>query len=320
MTLTDEQKNSAERIDVRATEKWWSRYETQKTLSLYPSPDSPVYGDVCQRFMGNCWFLASMIAVTLRKEGAQHIKNHLHDTGDEWVYGKLYDSGDKPHLMRARKQYCWVSDKATGKGMLTETSALWACMLQVFASAFQIDRDNPKKIIYDSKNASLNRLNSGRAETGLRILTGKKAEAEGLTQGWYVRLLGRHISGYPMAIGSKGAATLQQLFPGQQFTAQNHSLVNGVVGGHMYGIWEVGKHQFGPVQKDNPPVNAIRIVNPWGWYKQTWTPNLANPGRYFQPAVTSVMGQGDFWIPASIAPDFFQETFYAEQPLGQPAN
>ena len=85
MNLTAEQKQRADRIDVRAEGKWWTRYETQKAKSIYPGAD-PAYGDVTQQYMGNCFFLASILAIALKTDGAKHFKEET-GTRKEWLWG-----------------------------------------------------------------------------------------------------------------------------------------------------------------------------------------------------------------------------------------
>lgn len=315
MKLTGEEKTKADRIDVRAGAKWWTRYETQKTKSLYPNPGSPERGDVCQQYMGNCFFLAAILAMALKKDGAQHIRDHLLDTGDEWVFGKLYDGGNKPRLMKARKQYCSQSDDS-GKTMRTETSALWVCMLQIFASAMVLHNDDPGKVVYDSKNPSLTRLNDGYADSALKVLTGNNTGWGTLDPGWYTTMKLKHTSGYPIVISSKTAADLQQLYPGPGGALLNHTTIKGIVGGHAYAVWDIGKHQFGPISPGNPSVDALRILNPWGRYKQEYTavPNTASTSYKWK--TIDVAGQGDFWIPASRVEKFFQSFYYSEKALG----
>jgi len=314
MNLTAEQKQRADRIDVRAEGKWWTRYETQKAKSIYPGSD-PAYGDVTQQYMGNCFFLASILAIVLKANGAKHIKDHLLDPGDEWVFGKLYDGGDKPHIMKARKQYCSQSDGAGGTKR-TEASALWVSMLAVYGSAFLIYKDKPEDVLYESRNPSLTRLNNGYARSALKLLSGKTATKGLLSTGWYTEMSAKHTAGYPIVINSKRAADLQQLFPGAGGAALNHVTIKGIVGGHSYAVWDVGTKQFGTAGPGNPPVDAIRVLNPWGRYKQNYTAVPTSTSNNYSWQTVDVAGQGDFWVPAQIVPKFFAAYYYAELALG----
>jgi Calpain family cysteine protease len=318
MVLTEKQKSDAERLDVRAGEKWWTRLETNKTALIFPSGD-PTSADVTQQYMGNCFWLASILAIALKKDGPQHLKDHLLDSGTEWVYGKLYDGGNKPHLMRAKKQYCSQSD-GSGGTVKTETSKLWVCMLTVFAAAFKMHEDNPDNIIYDPKNAALLRLNSGYADAALKVLTGAKAVYQSLSTGWYTSLNAKNTAGYPLVINAKKAADLQALFPGAGGAALNHVTVKGIVGGHSYAVRDVGQQVFGAASTQNQAVDAIRIVNPWGRYVQEYqTPDFDSSGnRTDKWKTVDIVGQGDFWIPASHVPHFFEGFYYSEKALGTP--
>lgn len=309
MNLSDREKASADRIDARATDKWWTRLENSGT-ALFP-PNSPNRDDVTQKFMGNCFFLASVLSLMLRRDGATHVANHMQDEG-EWVYARLYDGNDTGRLMKAKKQACNMKNPGGGSSIRTEPSALWVSMLQVFASAFVLYNSDAGKVTYDKLNPSLNRLNDGYASSALKVLTGKNVGVQGLSSGWAASFKAKFNSGYPMVINSKRAAALQAMFPGAGAgAALNHVTVNGIVGGHSYAVWDIQQKNFG-----SGPIDAVRIVNPWGHYKQTNYTTTDN--ATFSWHTDGVSTGGDFWLPLALVPNFFVVFFWAEKPLGVP--
>src|SRR6516225_12199680 len=87
MPLVVSDKSKADRIDVRAEGKWWTRLAG--TGTIYPTAGLG-YRDVCQGQMGNCWFLCAPLAIALKQQGADFLQNRLLDNGDEWVFCELW--------------------------------------------------------------------------------------------------------------------------------------------------------------------------------------------------------------------------------------
>lgn len=313
MSLKVSDKSKADRIDVRAEGNWWTNLAGKG--SIYGAANAPTYKDVCQGQMGNCWFLSSLLAIALKKQGPQFLADRLLDNSDEWVFCTLWDGAKREHLMKAKKQHAKqasldASGKVIGKAATTESSALWVSMFQVFASAFTCFKTNVADVVYDAKNPSLTRLNSGYPHVGLAILTGRDTQYGDMTGAWNV-LQSKATAGNPIVLNSKKASDLQAMYPGHGTSALNHIVVEGLVGGHAYAVWDVGNHQFGPVGPTNPPVKALRLVNPWGRVTRDY---VAADG--FLP--DDVVGQGDFWMPWDDVEDHFSHYFYSEQDLGGP--
>ena len=305
MALIVTDKSKADRIDVRAEGKWWTRLAG--TGTIYPTAGAAKYKDVCQGQMGNCWFLSGLLSIALKKEGAKFLQDRMLDNGDEWVFCSLWDGGKKPHLMKAKKQ---VAKQQSGGGdaLSTEDSKLWVSMFQVFGAAFWSQTDDTKNVLYEPKNPNLNRLNDGFPDNALTLLTGKTT-GWGAISGSYAMVRAKHTAGYPVILNSKSAGELQAMFPGDASAALNHVVVKGIVGGHAYAVWDIDAHQFGPVGPTNPPVQAIRLCNPWGRCVRSYSSKTTFKA-------IDVAGQGDFWIPWSSAEKFFTQYFYAEEALG----
>jgi hypothetical protein len=308
MPLVVTDKGKADRIDVRAEGKWWTRLAG--TGTIYPTAGLS-YRDVCQGQMGNCWFLCAPLAIALKQQGADFLRNRLLDNGDEWVFCELWDGGQRPHLMKAKKQF--AKQKASTDGtpaITTESSALWVSMFQVFGAAFVSNNENVAKVTYEPKNPNLNRLNDGFAHVPLAMLTGKNAGYGNIADGGaYTTVQARHAAGYPVTLDSKGVAALLAAHPAAGVGILNHVVVQGIVGSHTYAVWDIGNHQFGPVGVGNPPVPAIRLCNPWGRCTRAYS----TKDNY---TVIDVQGQGDFWIPWDAVQASFLYYNWAEQQLG----
>jgi hypothetical protein len=263
-----------------------------------------------QAFMGNCFFLASVLALTLRKDGAAHLTDHMED-GGEWIYGRLYDGADTARTMRAKKQYCNMTNPAGGQSIKIEAnSKLWVSMLQVFASAFVLHNNNAGQVTYDKLNPSLTRLNSGYASSALKVLTGKKVGWQSTGDvAWQTVFKAKFP--YPMVINSKKANALQAMFPAAGVgAALNHTTVHGIVGGHSYAVWNYQAKDFG-----HGPIDAVRIVNPWGYYRQT-NYTTADNNTFSWNTDSAAGAGGDFWLPLALVPNFFEGFFWSEKSLG----
>jgi hypothetical protein len=307
MPLVVSDKSKADRIDVRAEGKWWTRLAG--TGTIYPTAGLG-YRDVCQGQMGNCWFLCAPLAIALKQQGADFLQNRLLDNGDEWVFCELWDGGKKPHLMKAKKQTAKQGNPLGGAAITTETSALWVSMFQVFGAAFASHHDIVAEVIYEPKNPNLNRLNDGFAHVALAILTGKNAGWGNIADGGaYSTVQARHQAGYPVILDSKSVADLLAAHPTAGIGILNHIVVQGIVGSHAYAVWDIGNRQFGPVGSGNPPVPAIRLCNPWG----RCTRQYSTKDNF---TVIDIQGQGDFWIPWNAVQASFRYYNWADQPLG----
>ncbi|OYU26193.1 MAG: hypothetical protein CFE41_17330 [Burkholderiales bacterium PBB2] len=305
MALTVADKTKAQRIDVRAEGKWWTKLAG--TGTLYPSGGVVVYTDITQGQLGNCWYLSSLLSIALRQNGATFLQDRMLDNGDEFVFCSLWDGGKRQHLMKAKKQFA-LQESGSGAAMKTENSALWVSMFQVFGAAFMSNSFDATKIVYEPKNPNLIRMNSGFPKCALAMLTGKDAVRTAIA-GQYNAMLGHHAAGYPMVVQSKQTPVLQGMFPGPGGIALNHTIIKGIVGSHAYAVWEVGTHQFGPVGVDNPPVPAVRLYNPWGSHIKRYTTTTT------WQAVTTA-GQGDFWIPWTAFEIFFDCVDHVDEALG----
>ena len=306
MALVVTDKSKAQRIDVRAEGKWWTKLAG--SAALYPTGGGVSYTDITQGQMGNCWFLGSLLAVALRQDGATFLQDRMLDNGDEFVFCSLWDGGKKSHLMKAKKQYAKQENSAGGAAMTTEDSKLWVSMFQVFGAAFMSNDFDASKIIFEPKNPNLTRMNSGFPKCALTMLTGKDAVRFNIG-GQYHNMLGLHAGGHPMVVQSKQTPVLQAMFPGPGGVALNHSIIKGIVGSHAYAVWEVGTHQFGPVGAANPPVPAIRVYNPWGSHIKQYSSTSSW-------ASVTIAGQGDFWMPWTAFETFYECCDVVDEALG----
>lgn len=150
-------------------EKWWSRFAPREA-PLFPAGDAHV-NDVVQGSIGDCFVLASIIAVLLCPRGKDFIEDMMVDNGDGTVTARLYDEGTARYL---RTKKMWVVQQGPYIGSTAQTTApashLWVSMIEVFLSAFVLNGDKP---LFVPNDANLRHLNFGHADQVLQVLCGK---------------------------------------------------------------------------------------------------------------------------------------------------
>lgn len=132
---------------------------------LFSSP--PVLADVKQGAIGNCYFMATLMALINMPGGPAWIMEHMIDNGDGTVTVKLYDQSGKPHEITVEKSLrddhgsflIWGS-----RFPQRSQGALWVGILEKAFTAFSC---HGNYILLG---------NGGEPIRVLEILTGKRAE------------------------------------------------------------------------------------------------------------------------------------------------
>jgi hypothetical protein len=120
----------------------------------------PQLGDINQRQMGDCWFLAALAAIITM--GTGHVIRLMMCGMGEHAYVRLWDRAQMPHFVRVHKGLIQIRGRAT----FHSVGGLWAAVLEKAMTA--IDKEGR----YDPKNAAYERLKSSNSHIALQALLG----------------------------------------------------------------------------------------------------------------------------------------------------
>lgn len=97
----------------------------------------PQVGDVNQQAIGDCWYLASIIAILSRPFGPEWFEHALVDNLDGTVTVRLFDVGRTAHYIRVRKSLAvGASSMLYSSRLYHSKGALWVAMLEKALTAF----------------------------------------------------------------------------------------------------------------------------------------------------------------------------------------
>jgi hypothetical protein len=125
----------------------------------------PVLGDINQRQMGDCWFLAALAAIVGLGTG-NAIKWMMSGQGDH-AYVRLWDRAQMPHYVCVDKGLIEVR----GPAVFHSTGGLWAAVLEKAMTA--IDKEGR----FDPQGTVYGRLKGGQSHIAFQALLGVEAES-----------------------------------------------------------------------------------------------------------------------------------------------
>jgi hypothetical protein len=130
----------------------------------------PELGDINQRQLPDCWFLASLAAIITMGTG-HAIRLMMADVG-EYAYVRLWDGAQLPHFVRVHKSLIEIEGTATFHSI----GGLWAAVLEKAMTA--IDKEGR----YDPRNAAYGRNAGALAHIAMQALLGVRCEVEYLAE------------------------------------------------------------------------------------------------------------------------------------------
>jgi hypothetical protein len=129
----------------------------------------PELGDINQRQMGDCWFLAALAAIV--GLGTGNAVKLMMRGQDDYAYVRLWDRGLAPHYVVVDKGLIEVR----GPAVFHSTGGLWAAVLEKAMTA--IDKDGR----FDPLHAAYGRLAGGQTQVAFQALLGVEAESSPIT-------------------------------------------------------------------------------------------------------------------------------------------
>jgi hypothetical protein len=117
----------------------------------------PELGDINQRQMGDCWFLAALAAIVALGTG-NAIKLMMCGIGD-YAYVRLWDRAQMPHFVRVHKGLIAVRGRATLHSAVSTEGGLSTAVLEKAMTAIDKEgRFDPRKAVYGHLEGGLSHL------------------------------------------------------------------------------------------------------------------------------------------------------------------
>jgi hypothetical protein len=139
----------------------------------------PELGDINQRQLGDCWFLAALAAIV--HPGTGHAIEFMMRTSglDDDAYVQLYDQAQRSRYVRVDKGLIEVRGPAVFHSAVLSAGGLWAAVLEKAMTA--IDKEGQ----FDPKGASYERLKGGQSHLAFQALLGVEGDFQTITEAEY---------------------------------------------------------------------------------------------------------------------------------------
>lgn len=277
--------------------------------------------DISQGMIGDCWFLAGIVAIIKFSDGTKMIKDLMRDCGDGYVVVRLFDGAGLPHFIKVKKSRASFmgSNRAGVTGV--STTGFWPVVLEKAACCFvkatnrkTIDTDNPTMANLEGGHSSeVFQMLFGVSVATIKVSNDLQTHRSGWRDGAYTTVKKAGPSGSGIYIPEQDAlfreitAKLQDNSPVAFSTKENlgkadskghssgESKVQGMVASHAYAVIETFEETVLARRK------WIKVANPWG--EGSWT----SYGRGYREVASKIAGQmptlqpkeekaGAFWM------------------------
>ncbi|XP_050989286.1 calpain-1 catalytic subunit-like [Labeo rohita] len=239
--------------------------------------------DYKQGHLGNCWFLASVGALTFQKDITKQVipaeqsfsKNYAGIFHFKfWRFGEWIDVVIDDLLPTFNEKLVFVHPKTSNE--------FWPALLEK---------------AYAKVCGSYADLDSGRRSESMLDFTG----------GVHLHFVLNEAPAYLWNIMKRAARAQSLMCCGtHKGEAHKHCPSNGIVGGHAYTVTGVSK-----VMSNSNPVKLVRVLNPWG--RKEWTGDWSDQSPLWSTVSGTeskkcheVLDNGEFWMSVEDFTKFFK--------------